>query len=80
MASQPIGSYLDALGVTADLDEGQQIAEVLVLAKVVSFEDGETVLGMYSSPSCDWITRLGLLHAGGEVLKTFPVARHGEED
>lgn len=69
--SQPIGPVLDALGVTCDLGEHQQVHEVLVIAKIVDYGGGGTALGVYHS-DVDWIGQLGLLDAARMVIQDAP--------
>ena len=79
---KPIGAILDALGVTADLEETQRITEVLVVAKVIDLEDGEVDLGIYSSVGGDWMAQLGLFRAATLAMETTHCShtKHDEED
>lgn len=63
MADQPAGPLLDALGVELDVEDGDQITEVLVLAKVANFDTGRTGLTIGASNGLDWIAQRGLLSA-----------------
>lgn len=67
---QPIGSMLDQLGVTANLDEHERITDVVVLGKVAKLDasEGATRIVVSFSTNTDWITRLGLLYAGRKVI------------
>lgn len=56
MSEQPIGPLLDALGVTVDLEDNQQITEAIVLAKGADFETNETALVLAASAGLDWIS------------------------
>lgn len=79
---KPIGAILDALGVTANLEETQRITEVLVVAKVIDLEDGEVDLGIYSSIGGDWMAQLGLFRAATLAMETMHCShsKHDEED
>jgi len=63
---QSIGSMLDQLGVTADLDEHERITDVVVLGKVTKLDtsDDATRIVVSFSTNTDWITRLVLIYAG----------------
>lgn len=63
MADQPAGPLLNALGVQIDVEDGDQITEVLVIAKIANFDTGDTGLSMGASNGLDWIAQLGLLSA-----------------
>jgi hypothetical protein len=78
-AAQPIGPVLDALGVTCDLGENQQVTEVLVIAKIHDFERGGVALGVYHS-DVDWISQLGLLDAGRMVIQDAPFSDANDPD
>lgn len=69
MSDQPAGPILDALGVRLDLDEHQHVAEVVVVAKLVNAEDGETSMALATSDGTDWIAQLGLLTAATSVVE-----------
>jgi hypothetical protein len=69
MAEQRIGSALDALGVSADLDDTDMVADALVILKVVQ-DDGSIALSIGATDSRDWISQSGLLHAALEVTHT----------
>lgn len=68
---QPIGALLDSLGVTLDLKPGQQLVEVLVLAKVADFSDDSGVprLGLGSSTGLDWMAELALVRSATLVIE-----------
>ena len=68
MTEQLAGPILDKLGVTVDVDEGQQITEVMILCKIADFGNGETALGIGVSAGLDWIAQRGLLAAAENVL------------
>ncbi len=71
MADQPAGPLLDALGVTINLDEHQQLTDVMVVGRVSDFaDDGSgTALVIGSNRGNDWIAQLGMLAAARLVLE-----------
>jgi hypothetical protein len=73
MSEQPIGPLLDALGVTIELEDNQQLTEVVVLAKGTDFDSNETALVLSASPGCDWIAQRGLVSAAQHVLNQTDV-------
>jgi hypothetical protein len=72
LRNQPAGPVVDALGVTLDIDDDQQVTEVLVLAKVATFSDGGgTGLVLGSSAGLDWVAQRGLVSAAQYVLDRY---------
>jgi hypothetical protein len=67
VVEQPIGETLDSLGVRLDLEEGHQVTEVLVVAKVVDFNTGATALTLGCNTGLDWVAQLGL-SAGAHMI------------
>lgn len=65
---RPIGNVIDALGVTATLDDGELVAGALVLLKIIE-TDGSTRLSCAYSDGLGWIERAGMLRIA-EVLET----------
>lgn len=70
MSDQKVGELLDTLGVTLDLEEGQQVTEVVVLAKLSDFRTGETAVVLGISDGLDWIAQRGILSAAQFVVDT----------
>ncbi|MFF9123172.1 hypothetical protein ACF09J_07720 [Streptomyces sp. NPDC014889] len=64
----PLGSALDALGITGTLDDGELVAGAIVLMKVLQ-EDGSTRLSMSYSEGLGWIERAGMLRIA-EAMET----------
>lgn len=64
-----IGQIIDAEGVCFDLDDGDLVAGVVVLAKVVSAADGSVSLGYGSSESSTWLDDLGLITAAAQLVQ-----------
>jgi hypothetical protein len=65
---QTIGHVLDALNVTARVDEGELVAGAVVLLKILQ-EDGDTRLSMTYSDGLGWIERVGMLRVA-EVIES----------
>lgn len=61
MTSRRIGDIIDATGVTLDLADDDLVADVLVIAKVIT-EHG-TGLAVGVSDGMDWVTQLGMIQA-----------------
>lgn len=78
MADQKIGTLLDALGVTLDLDEGDMPVDAHVLVKVVK-ADGSVSLVKGASESLDWITVLGMLTAALHIENSGYINARDEE-
>ena len=66
MPEQKIGQLLDALGVTADLEEGDLPTDALVTLKVIR-ADGSVTLVKGRSESADWVTALGMVTAAQTI-------------
>ncbi|MET9729707.1 hypothetical protein ABZZ79_03270 [Streptomyces sp. NPDC006458] len=66
MAEQPIGQLLDALGVQADLGEGDLPTDAFVILKIVK-ADGTVSMISARSEGLDWITRLGMVTATQQI-------------
>lgn len=77
MTKDPIGDRLDTLGVTASLDEGDLISDVVVIMKVVN-SDGKARVSTAWSDGIDWITRRGMLEVVRDVERVAP-PEHGHE-
>lgn len=68
MADQKIGQAIDALGVTADLDDEDMIVDCIVLIKVLQ-ADGSIAMSIGTTDSTDWINQKGLLHSALELTE-----------
>ncbi|RAJ70298.1 hypothetical protein K378_01463 [Streptomyces sp. Amel2xB2] len=66
MTAQSVGQLLDSLGATLDLDEGDMVTDVMVMAKVIK-ADGDVSLVKGTSESLDWISAVGMLSASLEI-------------
>ena len=65
---RPAGPILDALGVTFDLDEHDQVTDILVIGRTADFESGQTGFLLGRSQGLDWVTQYGLLAIAQKVL------------
>lgn len=66
MTDQKIGQAVDALGVTADLDDEDMVVDCIVLLKVLQ-PDGSIAMSIGTADSTDWIGQKGLLHSALEL-------------
>lgn len=57
---------LDAIGLTADIDEGDMPVDAIVVLKVIK-ADGSVSLVKGRSEAVDWITALGMVTAAQAV-------------
>lgn len=64
------GPLLDALGVTLNLDEHDQLTDVLIIGRTTDFESGDTGIVIGNSAGLDWITQYGLLGAARYILES----------
>lgn len=78
MPEQPVGQMLDALGLAADIDEDDMVADAVVVLKVVQ-ADGSIALAIGTTDSRDWISQRGLLHSALE-LANGQYSRTGDDD
>lgn len=63
-----LGALVDALGITANLDDNDQIIDMVIIAKVVDADSSATGLGVYHN-DIDWITQIGLITAARNVFE-----------
>ena len=64
-------------GIEADLDDGDLITDVVVLAKVHG-ADGTTSLQISSPAGTDWIAEFGLVAAAWHIMRHAGPTPHGE--
>ncbi|MGM9380330.1 hypothetical protein [Streptomyces antibioticus] len=74
---RPIGDVLDAIGITATLDDGELVAGAIVLLKVIDAE-GDVRLSMAYSDGLSWIERAGMVHVA-EVMEGLSTGLAREE-
>lgn len=68
MTDQKIGQAVDALGVTADLDDEDMVVDCIVLLKVLQV-DGSIAMSIGTTDTTDWINQKGLLHSALELTE-----------
>lgn len=66
VAKQTVGQIIDALGTTADLDEGDLPVDAMVILKVIK-SDGAVSMVKGASESLDWLTALGMVTAAQHI-------------
>lgn len=71
-AEQPIGSTLDALGITATITPGTLVSGAIVLLKLL-LPDGRERLSVTHSDGLGWIERAGMLRVA-ETIETASAA------
>ncbi|MEV7466121.1 hypothetical protein AB0O20_06350 [Streptomyces kronopolitis] len=68
MTDQKIGQAVDALGVTADLDDEDMVVDCIVLLKVLQ-PDGSIAMSIGVTDSTDWINQKGLIRSALELTE-----------
>lgn len=68
---QPIGHVLDALGISARVEDGELVAGAVVLLKVLQ-ENGDTRLSLTHSDGLGWIERAGMLRVAELIESSMP--------
>lgn len=68
MSAHQIGPMLDALGVTADLHDGDLPAAAVVLLKLVG-EDGKVAIAVADSEGLSWLDQYAIVGAGWQIVK-----------
>ena len=66
---KPIGDIIDALGVTADIADGDLPAAVVVILKVVG-DEGAAGLVVAVNEGCSWLEQLGMTEAARQIITT----------
>jgi hypothetical protein len=66
-----------AQGVDLDLEEGDLVAGVVVIAKVVTADGGVTV-NLGSSEGMTWLDQLGLLVAANDIVRPGSYEHEGD--
>lgn len=72
MPEQPIGPILDGLGVTIDLDDGDLIEAVVVIAKVYLADGGSVSVTLADSAGMSWLDQLALVTAANQIVNERP--------
>ncbi len=67
---------LRGLGITLDVEDGEHLVEVLVIAKAWNPETGNSTIVFGSSKGADWIAQQGLLAAGRLVVDDYNRRHH----
>lgn len=67
MKTVNLAEVLVPYGIEADLDDGDLIVDVLIIARV-SGPDGTTSLQLSSTDGTDWITERGLVSAAQHIM------------
>jgi len=59
---------MKARGVTLDLDEGDMVTDVILIAKIIT-PDGQPGIAIGNSEGMDWLTQFGVASAGYEYIR-----------
>lgn len=78
MAEQKIGDLLDSLNTTLDLDSGDMVTDIIVIAKVVSAKGGVSI-GIGQSESTTWLDELGLVHGALGIIQQNRFTQDGDD-
>lgn len=77
---RPLSALLDGMDINISLQPGQQITEVVMIAKVVDFDSGTTQVGLYKSAGTDWVNQLGLMAAAQQIIDAGSIYCPDDED
>lgn len=78
MAETKLGEILDGLGVALELEDGDLVADAIVVLKIVTAE-GRVQVGVANSETASWLDQLGLLTAAADITRsgTWDEPRNG---
>jgi hypothetical protein len=81
VVQKSVGSLLDALGITVDLDNGELVSGAVVILEVIE-DDGETSLQIIEGEGTSWVHTLGMLHAALQMASSNFGHKedHGEDE
>jgi len=77
MADRKVGDLIDALGVVADVDDGDLVPCAVVLLKSVD-EDGQVGLTIASSEGLSWLDQLGIVEAAKQIITSGDYLSRGD--
>lgn len=63
-----------------ELDENQQVAQAVLIAKVTDFESGHVNISMSNSDGVDWIEQVGLIETARIMSIQTPIVRREDDD
>lgn len=61
-----LGQLIDALGLKAELEEGELISGAVIILETIE-ADGDVTMQIIEDESVSWVKRLGMLKAALEV-------------
>lgn len=70
----------EELWAALQLQKNDQVTDAVLLARISNFEDGTTSISTGATDGCDWVTQLGIMHAGLLVITQAPLQKRDEED
>ncbi|WP_329521175.1 hypothetical protein [Spirillospora sp. NBC_01491] len=69
MPEQPADAVLQGLGLTLGLDDGDLVANAVVIAKVID-GDGDVGVVLSHSEGTSWLDQLALVTAASEIIRS----------
>ena len=63
---QNLGQLIDALGLQAELEEGELVSGAVIILETIE-ADGDVTMQIIEDESVSWVKRLGMLKAALEV-------------
>ena len=72
-----LGEIVDGLGAHITLDDGDLVASVVVLSKIIA-PDGLVRLAMATNEGLDWIDQTGMVSVAKAILDGDPLERTGD--
>lgn len=66
-------SEAEALWQALELEDGDQVVEAILVAKVANFTSGGTAVSIGATDGMDWIGQLGLIEAARKVTWEDPL-------
>lgn len=67
MSRTRLGPILDELGVSAELDESDEVTDAVVLLKVRT-PTGEVAVVIEQSPQTNWFDQRALVHSAADIV------------
>lgn len=67
MSRTRLGRILDELGVSAELDEKDEVTDAIVLLKVRT-SSGDVAVVIEQSPETNWFDQRALVHSAAEIV------------
>lgn len=75
MSRTRLGRILDELGVSAELDDSDEVTDAVVLLKVRT-STGDIAVVIEQSPQTNWFDQRALVHSAAEIVDGNGLRRH----